>query len=123
MKFKNTSLPQCPFVNKIRETSYIPHQSLLLLSLLLDDKATISKNHSYLFMVSPRLIFLYTIYNYHRSTSLLISTIFRAFMSSIPLICFCTQLYCFSSLHCWIQWQSCHHFSFMSCVSASGLPG
>jgi len=62
-----------------RLPSYVRRQAVHLLSLLLSNKATISRSHTRLCMVSPRLLFLHAMYNHHRSTSLLISTIFRAF--------------------------------------------
>ncbi len=61
-----------------RLPSYVRRQALHLLSLLLSNKVTSSRNRTRLCMVSPRLLFLHAMYNCHRSTSLLISTIFWA---------------------------------------------
>jgi len=62
-----------------RLPSYVCHQAFRLLSLLLGNKAKVSRSHTRLCMVSHRLLFLHAMYNRHRSTSLLISIIFRAF--------------------------------------------
>jgi hypothetical protein len=99
-----------------RLPSYVCRQSLHLLGLLLGSEATISRNHTRLCMVSPRLLFLYAMYNCHRSTSLLISTIFQAFYEHFHVfIVRPTAL--FQRLHCLFQWQSCHHLSSMRCVA------
>lgn len=70
-------------------SSYIHHQALYLLSLLLGNRARRERTLSWLCMLSPWVLLQYMIY-IQRSTSLLISSVFQAFYEHFDMFVFPT---------------------------------